>query len=258
MYELLHTLNFLVTQLLVLTQRGQKCTLRKTIQLLKATYNLHTVRENDDQNFSDIPTKTIWNYFISHWNTTIRDQSTEKKLGFYEKTKPTFTRNQYLKMPDFRDRQRLTKLLCSDHALEIERGRHSDTSREKRVCTTCQLGKVEDEEHFLMECPAYAALRTSILGQTYNQNIRPEDLIQTVPPTTLTKYIKAALELREHRHSVTHISLCGTRITITQNEPTKKHPPRVVTNLQAEILTPSCLRIRISRKRKHEETQASM
>ena len=61
------------------------------------------------------------------------------------------------------------------------------------------------------------------------------------------------MKLREHRHSVTKISLCAMRITICQNELNKEHPPKVEATLQVNLLTPSGMRIKISRKRKVEE-----
>ncbi len=135
----------------------------RTIQHLNVTHNLHDRRNHNSKKFPEMAKKTITKDFITHWRTSILDQDTEKKLGFYSKYKESFTQHQYLNMPDFHDRQRITKLLCSDHSLEIETGRHRliRKPREERTCTMCDLNQVEDEKHFLLDCPAYLDLRAS-------------------------------------------------------------------------------------------------
>ena len=99
----------------------------------------------------------------------ISDQSIEKKLGFYSKYKDEFVPHSYLDLADFHDRQRIAKLVCSDHPLEIERGRYRGNKkppREERICTTCDLRAMEDEKHFLLDCPAYLDLSKNIFGMT--------------------------------------------------------------------------------------------
>ena len=57
---------------------------------------------------------------------------------------------------DFRYRTAITKLRCSSHALEIERGRYQNPKvpRYLRLCLVCQV--VEDEEHFVTNYPSGA------------------------------------------------------------------------------------------------------
>ena len=40
-----------------------------------------------------------------------------------------------------------------------ETGRHSNISRENRLCTKCNLRMVENEYHFLLVCPLYIEIR---------------------------------------------------------------------------------------------------
>ena len=228
----------------------------KTVQLLNATHGLHSMQHSDsEEQFPDKAKRIIRNKFIEHWNTRIHDQDVEKKLGFYAKTEPTFTRHPYLTMPAFRDRQRIAKLLCSDHILEIERGRFTNTPSEDRVCTTCHLGQVEDEKHFLVDCPAYSALRLTTFGEpTIRQNPKPETLFNGSPPVTLAKYIKQALKLREHRYRVTNISLDTLSFTVHQLHTLEELPPRVDPSLQVTKLTDSGFRVKIGKKRRRDET----
>ena len=90
-------------------------------------------------------------------------------------------------------RKIISKIRCSDHQLEIEKGRHSKTPREDRICKTCASGAIEDEKHFLIECVTYMPLR-----EMYNMNddnIR--DFLDTENQVQLAKYLISSFELRE-------------------------------------------------------------
>ena len=83
-------------------------------------------------------------------------------LSIYRKIKYWF---KIIKHTDYRfttskyHRSLLTKFRCGVLDLEINKGRHHNIPREHRLCTYCNLGKVEDEFHFLLECPCYSELR---------------------------------------------------------------------------------------------------
>ena len=55
---------------------------------------------------------------------------------------------------DFTLRKIITKFRCSDHCLEIEKGRHIKLKPEERICKLCK-SDVETELHFIQDCPAY-------------------------------------------------------------------------------------------------------
>ena len=55
-------------------------------------------------------------------------------------------------------RKIITKFRCSDHALEIEKGRHKKLKVEERICKICKTD-VETENHFLQNCPVYENIR---------------------------------------------------------------------------------------------------
>ena len=101
----------------------------------------------------------------------------------------------YLHLPDFGQRKQITKLRCSDHQLEIEKGRHKrpeKTLRELRVCRLCDINSIETEEHFLLQCPAYDHIRTK-----YDINVHvKEGLFNSLEPYTLARYINKAFKLR--------------------------------------------------------------
>ena len=53
----------------------------------------------------------------------------------------------------------------SSHSLEIEIGRHKKPKLriEQRLCSHCNMGEIEDEFHFLLNCPKYLPIRNVLL-----------------------------------------------------------------------------------------------
>ena len=54
-------------------------------------------------------------------------------------------------------------LLCGILPLEIETSRFKDKKRQTRLCKVCLSGKIEDELHFIFECPALKPVRKAKL-----------------------------------------------------------------------------------------------
>ena len=82
---------------------------------------------------------------------------------------------------------------CSDHVLEIEKGRHHKIPRDKRICRVCHEGAIEDEEHFLLKCIAYRRLREKY--EMNSDNI--EDFLNTEDQEKLAMYLISAFKLRD-------------------------------------------------------------
>ena len=72
----------------------------------------------------------------------------------------------YLSLIKFRRHRRaLTRLRCSNHLLAIEKFR-GRLPRQERLCKYCinnNVSVVEDEYHFVLVCPLYKEIRSSIL-----------------------------------------------------------------------------------------------
>jgi hypothetical protein len=70
-----------------------------------------------------------------------------------------------LSIRDFRLRSSMAQFRLSAHKLEIEKGRFINNnyiSPNERICKQCNLAVCEDEEHFLLNCPLYSSLRSSL------------------------------------------------------------------------------------------------
>jgi hypothetical protein len=64
----------------------------------------------------------------------------------------------------------LAKFRTSSHKLNIEIGRYHGIPAEDRKCEVCNGGKVENEIHFLLECPLYTEERTPFLTEVYKKS----------------------------------------------------------------------------------------
>ena len=83
---------------------------------------------------------------------------------------------------DFATTQRVAKFRYSNHDLRIEAGWHKKLSVEERVCKKCNDNAVEDEVHFLCECPMYDDLRKMYCNFDF-----------TNPPIDRTELLKQVL-----------------------------------------------------------------
>ena len=99
------------------------------------------------------------------------------KLRTYSQFKQDFqTENYLLNFNNFEKRKYFTKLRISSHDLQVdlylpvshETGRYNKprkTPVEKRICPYCNMQNIEDEFHFVMECPNYKELRKSFFHE---------------------------------------------------------------------------------------------
>ena len=53
----------------------------------------------------------------------------------------------------------LAKLRGGMAELRVKTGRWNGLKKEERICKRCTMGKVENEEHFLLRCEGYAEER---------------------------------------------------------------------------------------------------
>ena len=80
------------------------------------------------------------------WQINIAGSS---KLRFYNLFKNSFAKESYLDLiSNFKLRKVVTKFRCSDHSLQIEKGRHGNFNVKDRICKICDIN-VENEMHLL-------------------------------------------------------------------------------------------------------------
>ena len=101
----------------------------------------------------------------------------------YTKFKKIFKTEPYLINQSLYKYQKiLAKFRLSAHRLRIEIARYNSTNNdvppEQRLCPNCHchLHKVEDEEHFWIECPKYEEERKSLFESASKLSIHFNDL----------------------------------------------------------------------------------
>ena len=162
----------------------------KTIEKLLLTFNLIEV---DETQFTDKTKIGIYEYYINSWKNKLANEEIPR-MNVYKVINSNFDTHKHLELP-YKLRKVISKIRCSNHALEIEKGRHTrpKTPREARLCKICENGEVEDETHFLLYCEVYQNLR-----ETYDihfDNIY--DLLNTNEQIQLANYLTSTVQLRE-------------------------------------------------------------
>jgi len=85
------------------------------------------------------------------------------KLRTYNKLKVNFAPEPYLTIVDNNDhRSAITQLRVSSHPLHIESQRGTVQNPKNRLCPFCSDPHMEDEFHFIMECPTYTEYRAEL------------------------------------------------------------------------------------------------
>jgi hypothetical protein len=97
-------------------------------------------------------------------------------------------------------RKCLSRFCCFNHCLEIETSRRTKPLKTpicERLCKQCSLGVVEDEDHFLLVCPAYEHIRDKF---RHHLPIGPITSIQELEShqnqSAFARFIKQCLQIR--------------------------------------------------------------
>ena len=107
-------------------------------------------------NFRDMVKIKLHNIFVKYWYKSLKSN---RKLNFYSTFKKSLCFEKYLDIvPFYKDRKLYTKFRCSDHNLEIEKGRHYKLAKMMRICKLCQK-QVETEKHYLVFCLSLNIIR---------------------------------------------------------------------------------------------------
>ena len=147
---------------------------------------------------------------IYHQTTLEKIKNEECKLRTYALFKTTPGFEKYLdEITCVKERTALTKFRISNSVLMIEKGRHQNIDKNLRFCPFCK-DQVEDEKHFLLECPVYKFIRSdlykevkrvnaSICNQPYSYRFLT--LMRDTNTAPVSRFIFKAMELREYLQS---------------------------------------------------------
>ena len=163
----------------------------KTVEKIAASLELTEVIDNP-QKFNKTLERNLKDRFIAYWRENLRNPG--PRLEFYARIKLNVAFESYLNLTDFNIRKGIAKLRCSDHALEIEKGRHNkndDRDEDLRLCPICPentllLFRRETEEHFLIECTMYKDIRAKYGITSFENDV---DIMNNIEPEILGKYI---------------------------------------------------------------------
>ena len=103
--------------------------------------------------------------YMEYWACHVHTEYAKSKVGHnklrsYNKFKKIFkTEPSLINQSLYKYQKILAKFRLSAHRLRIETARYNSKNNyvppEERLCPNCHLHKVEDEEHFWIECPKY-------------------------------------------------------------------------------------------------------
>lgn len=117
--------------------------------------------------------KVLKSCFLSYWYTIRDSYKNVGKLSTYFEIKRNFNTESYLSLKQSQNRHVIARFRISAHRLRIETGRYErkknkdgnliPLERGERLCVYCNNNKVEDEFHFLIECPLYKTERDNFI-----------------------------------------------------------------------------------------------
>ena len=165
----------------------------RTIEKLVSTFNLLESCNTNNKQFKKTSKQNVQKYYKTSWTNKLAlpDQT---RLKVYQIIKKEFEPSKHLDLTQFELRQIISKIRCSDHNLEIEKGRHRNIPRGERICKSCEEGSIEDEEHFLMKCKAYQPMRVEHNIKADNVN----DFLNAENQENLAKYLIRASKFRDN------------------------------------------------------------
>jgi hypothetical protein len=129
--------------------------------------------------------KILKKRYKKFWKHQIMDDTQTKsqhgsKLRTFRSFKHSHKLADYLTtITNPKTRSELSRFRLSSHKLMIEVGRHTNIELGQRVCPKCDTQAVEDEKHFLLECPFYNADRAILLNIVKSVSPHIENLTQS-------------------------------------------------------------------------------
>ena len=154
----------------------------------------HIYEQKQVCNVGNIHERILLNH-NQKWSQNVKNKP---KLRSYIKFKSEYEVEPYLKLNLVKwERSILAQFRMGVLPLYIETGRYKNIRNadgtirklkpEERICTLCTLNEVEDEIHFLLECPVYTNLRSNLFTVTRTRNTNFDTLNNDQKLTYLMK-----------------------------------------------------------------------
>ena len=160
----------------------------KTVEKIINIFNLSEHINSDS--FKDLSKKIGREFYRTKWTDSLSTNE-QSRVRFYKQINAEIKQSGYTFLPYYQ-RKAIAKLRCSNHVLEIEKGRHKKTLSENRLCKACNQNEIEDENHFLSSCPIYTTLREK---HGYGTKTSKE-IMQDDNPKNLSIFLTRAWKLR--------------------------------------------------------------
>jgi hypothetical protein len=155
--------------------------IRKRFSCILEFLNILEISQNASSlslsKFKLIVNNQIRKEFICSWFNNKEKKNSSGKLDSYIKLKSNFQYEEYLTLlNNFNFRRGITRLKISSHRLRIETGRYVGLERNNRICEKCHMNVVENEIHFLIDCPFYKENRIKLLNEVQKHNVNFNNL----------------------------------------------------------------------------------
>ena len=172
---------------------------KRELNLLGLNYVWNLTQVNN--NVYNIIKQRICDVFKQHcYSRTL----TTSKGNLYRHLLNEFKLQTYLIKPiDKQHLKEIVKIRISAHKLNIESGRYKNIDRTERICNVCNSNDIEDEYHFILQCPLYNDLRKKLIKIYYYRNPSVFKLIQLLTTennkelNNLGKYLIRANKIRD-------------------------------------------------------------
>ena len=119
--------------------------------------------------------RIVYNVIKENINYTFKQHCyniimTTPKGIMYKHLVNEFKLQNYLRKPlDVRSLKEITNIRICTHKLNLEFGRHRNVERSERKCKLCNLNEIEDEYHFILQCPLYNDIRMKFIKTYYHK-----------------------------------------------------------------------------------------
>ena len=119
----------------------------------------------------------------------------------YRTLKTVLAREDYLEL-DVEERRLLTMMRSGTNPLRVEHGRWKKEKLEERTCLLCVQGKIETEQHFLLDCWVLARERKHCFQEVLRKTGYNLDLMRGDAQWLLEVCLGVGLQQQETRRAI--------------------------------------------------------